>query len=181
MNIKLEIQMKKIQKTTSIQQKIFEFKLQNKIEEKIIQDILGKIEPNPDKKLSVFSSMQNSYIELCSKILEIDNDNAILNSANKVIGKELKLTDEKKEFFILISLLNKKISEKKFVECYYEAFKNLLTGPNWRSEYTHKTFKLLNIFFNNKFKNIIDQILKFILVLEYDKELENYFIEAILS
>ena len=181
MNIKLEIQMKKIQKTTSIQQKIFEFKLQNKIEVKIIQDILGKIEPNPDKKLSVFSSMQNSYIELCSKILEIDNDNAILNSANKVIGKELKLTDEKKEFFSLISLLNKKISEKKFVECYYEAFKNLLTGPNWRSEYTHKTFKLLNIFFNNKFKNIIDQILKFILVLEYDKELENYFIEAILS
>ena len=180
MNIKLEIQMKKIQKTTSIQQKIFEFKLQNKIEVKIIQDILGKIEPYPDKKLSVFSSMQNSYIELCSKILEIDNDNAILNSANKVIGKELKLTDEKKEFFSLISLLNKKISEKKFVECYYEAFKNLLTGPNWRSEYTHKTFKLLNIFFNNKFKNIINQILKFILVLEYDKELENYFIEAIL-
>ena len=125
--------------------------------------------------------MQNSYIELCSKILEIDNDNAILNSANKVIGKELKLTDEKKEFFSLISLLNKKISEKKFVECYYKAFKNLLTGPNWRSEYTHKTFKLLNIFFNNKFKNIINQILKFILVLEYDKELENYFIEAILS
>ena len=181
MNIKLEIQMKKIQKTTSIQQKIFEFKLQNKIEVKIIQDILGKIEPYPDKKLSVFSSMQNSYIELCSKILEIDNDNAILNSANKVIGKELKLTDEKKEFFSLISLLNKKISEKKFVECYYKAFKNLLTGPNWRSEYTHKTFKLLNIFFNNKFKNIINQILKFILVLEYDKELENYFIEAILS
>ena len=180
MNAKLEIKMKEIQKTLSIQQKIIEFTLQNKIELTTIQDILRKIEPVIDKKLFDFSKINKKYIKLCSDILQIDNDNTILNSANKVIGKELKLQDEKKEFFNLISLLNKKIAENKFVKSYYEAFKILLTGPNWKSEYTYKNFKSLNVFSTSNFKNIIVQILQFILVLEYNKELENCFFEATL-
>ena len=180
MNTKIEIQMKKIQKTMSIQQRIFEFKFQNKIEVKMIQDILGNLKWVLDESLFKFSSMQTLYSGLCSKILKIDNENPILNSANKVIGKILETQDEIKEFFNLISLLNHKIAEKKFVGSYYEAFKKVLTGSKWNSELTYKNYKDMNVFCNNNFKSIIAQILKFIVVLEYDEELENYFFEAIL-
>ena len=148
MNTKIEIQMKKIQKTMSIQQRIFEFKFQNKIEVKMIQDILGNLKWVLDESLFKFSSMQTLYSGLCSKILKIDNENPILNSANKVIGKILETQDEIKEFFNLISLLNHKIAEKKFVGSYYEAFKKVLTGSKWNSELTYKNYKRVLFIYN---------------------------------
>ena len=178
MNKEMEIRMKKIENKMSIEQKVFEFKLQHKIDLKTIQDILVNIKDVKD--LLKFGSMNVYYTNLCQKILDIDNDNNIIITADKVIGKFLKSQDEIKEVFNLLSLLDKKISEKKFVAPYYEAFKCLLTGPNWNSKFTPKNFKCFDAFSNNKFKEIIVKILKNIVVLEYDEELENNFFEATL-
>lgn len=178
MNREMEIRMKKIENKMSINQKVFEFKLQHKIELKTIQDKLVNIKGVKD--LLKFASMNVYYTNLCKKILEIDNDNNIIMTADKVIGKFLKSQDEIKEVFNLISLLDKKISEKKFVSPYYEAFKSILTGPNWNSKFTPKNFKCFDAFSKNNFKEIIVKILKYIVVLEYDEELENNFFEAIL-
>lgn len=178
MNKEMEIRMKKIENKMSINQKVFEFKLQHKIDLKTIQDKLVNIKGVKD--LLKFASMNIYYTNLCQKILEIDNDNNIIMTADKVIGKFLKSQDEIKEVFNLISLLDKKISEKKFVAPYYEAFKSILTGPNWNSKFTPKNFKYFDAFSNNNFKEIIVKILKYIVVLEYDEELENNFFEAIL-
>ena len=178
MNKEMEIRMKKIENKMSIEQKIFEFKLQHKIDLKTIQDKLVNIKEVKD--LLKFGSMNVYYTNLCQKILDIDNDNNIIITADKVIGKFLKSQDEIKEVFNLLSLLDKKISEKKFVAPYYEAFKCLLTGPNWNSKFTPKNFKCFDAFSNNKFKEIIVKILKNIVVLEYDEELENNFFEATL-
>jgi len=178
MNKEMEIRMKKIENKMSINQKVFEFKLQHKIDLKTIQDKLVNIKGVKD--LLKFASMNVYYTNLCKKILEIDNDNNIIMTADKVIGKFLKSQDEIKEVFNLISLLDKKISEKKFVAPYYEAFKSILTGPNWNSKFTPKNFKCFDAFSKNNFKEIIVKILKYIVVLEYDEELENNFFEAIL-
>ena len=178
MNKEMEIRMKKIENKMSIEQKVFEFKLQHKIDLKTIQDILVNIKDVKD--LLKFGSMNVYYTNLCQKILDIDNDNNIIITADKVIGKFLKSQDEIKEVFNLLSLLDKKISEKKFVAPYYEAFKCLLTGPNWNSKLAPKNFKCFDAFSNNKFKEIIVKILKNIVVLEYDEELENNFFEATL-
>ena len=178
MNKEMEIRMKKIENKMSINQKVFEFKLQHKIELKTIQDKLVNIKGVKD--LLKFASMNVYYTNLCKKILEIDNDNNIIMTADKVIGKFLKSQDEIKEVFNLISLLDKKISEKKFVAPYYEAFKSILTGPNWNSKFTPKNFKCFDAFSKSNFKEIMVKILKYIVVLEYDEELENNFFEAIL-
>lgn len=178
MNKEMEIRMKRIENKMSINQKVFEFKLQHKIDLKTIQDKLVNIKGVKD--LLKFASMNVYYTNLCQKILEIDNDNNIIMTTDKVIGKFLKSQDEIKEVFNLISLLDKKISEKKFVAPYYEAFKSILTGPNWNSKFTPESFKCFDAFSKNNFKEIIVQILKYIVVLEYDEELENYFFEAIL-
>ena len=178
MNKEMEIRMKKIENKMSIEQKVFKFKLQHKIDLKTIQEKLVNIKEVKD--LLKFGSMNVYYTNLCQKILDIDNDNNIIITADKVIGKFLKSQDEIKEVFNLLSLLDKKISEKKFVAPYYEAFKCLLTGPNWNSKFTPKNFKCFDAFSNNKFKEIIVKILKNIVVLEYDEELENNFFEATL-
>ena len=178
MNKEMEIRMKKIENKMSIEQKVFEFKLQHKIDLKTIQEKLVNIKEVKD--LLKFGSMNVYYTNLCQKILDIDNDNNIIITADKVIGKFLKSQDEIKEVFNLLSLLDKKISEKKFVAPYYEAFKCLLTGPNWNSKLAPKNFKCFDAFSNNKFKEIIVKILKNIVVLEYDEELENNFFEATL-
>ena len=178
MNKEMETRMKKIENKMSIKQKVFEFKLQHKIDLKTIQDKLVDIKDVKD--LLKFGSMNVYYTNLCQKILDIDNDNNIIVTADKVIGKFLKLQDEIEEVFNLLSLLDKKISEEKFVAPYYEAFKYLLTGPNWNSKLTPKNFKCFDAFSNTKFKEIIVKILKYIVVLEYDEELENNFFEATL-
>ena len=164
----------------SISQKIFEFKYQNHIELKEIQDILKNIGSVLTKDLLKFSSMHIRYSNLCTQLLNMEKDNNILNTADKVIGKLLKSEDEKKEFFNFLSLLDKKISEKKFVSPYYEAFKSTLTGPKWNPKYTPKNFQKLDIFSKSKFKDIIIKILRFIFVLEHDPELENNFFGAML-
>ena len=164
----------------SISQKIFEFKIQNHIELKEIQDILKNIGSVLTKDLLKFSSMHIRYSNLCTQLLNMEKDNNILNTADKVIGKLLKSEDEKKEFFNFLSLLDKKIFEKKFVAPYYEAFKSTLTGPKWNPKYTPKNFQKLDIFSKSKFKDIIIKILRFIFVLEHEPELENNFFGAML-
>lgn len=123
-----------------------------------------------------FSSIYSSYERLCLKVL--DKDDKLINSAKKVIGKALVLENEKKEFFQLLSLLNKKISEDNFVSCYYKAFKDVLTGPKWKSSFTPKDFKVLDVFSKYNKKDVFVTILKFILVLEQDQDLEYNFIQA---
>ena len=178
--IKIKDEVKKMKKEMSISQKIFEFKIKNHIELKEIQDILKNIGSVLTKDLLKFTTMYTKYSLLCLELLKIEMDNNILNTADKVIGKLLESEDEKKEFFNFLSLLDKKISEKKFVAPYYEAFKSTLTGPIWNYKYTPKNFQKLDIFSKSKFKDIIIKILRFIVVLEHEPEIENNFFEAML-
>ena len=178
--IKIKDEVKEMKKEMSISQKIFEFKIKNHIELKEIQDILKNIGSVLTKDLLKFTTMYTKYSLLCLELLKIEMDNNILNTADKVIGKLLESEDEKKEFFNFLSLLDKKISEKKFVAPYYEAFKSTLTGPIWNYKYTPKNFQKLDIFSKSKFKDIIIKILRFIVVLEHEPEIENNFFEAML-
>jgi hypothetical protein len=178
--IKIKDEVKEMKKEMSISQKIFEFKIKNHIELKEIQDILKNIGSVLTKDLLKFTTMHTKYSLLCLELLKIEMDNNILNTADKVIGKLLESEDEKKEFFNFLSLLDKKISEKKFVAPYYEAFKSTLTGPIWNYKYTPKNFQKLDIFSKSKFKDIIIKILRFIVVLEHEPEIENNFFEAML-
>ena len=178
--IKIKDEVKEMKKEMSISQKIFEFKIKNHIELKEIQDILKNIGSVLTKDLLKFTTMHTKYSFLCLELLKIEMDNNILNTADKVIGKLLESEDEKKEFFNFLSLLDKKISEKKFVAPYYEAFKSTLTGPIWNYKYTPKNFQKLDVFSKSKFKDIIIKILRFIVVLEHEPEIENNFFEAML-
>ena len=164
-----------------IEPKILEFRDSFKVDSETIK---SKLEEEDESKLAKnlmnFGSMQIKYSSLCDKVLLFDADNKILNSADKVIGKILKSEIEKKEFFELLSLLDIKISEKNFVSPYYEAFKSILTGPNWSPNYSPKNMGNLDIFSKSKFKDIIMKILGFIVVLEHDENLLNNFFEAVL-
>ena len=164
-----------------IEPKILEFRDSFKVDSETIK---SKLEEEDESKLAKnlmnFGSMQIKYSGLCDKVLLFDADNKILNSADKVIGKILKSEIEKKEFFELLSLLDIKISEKNFVSPYYEAFKSILTGPNWSPNYSPKNMGNLDIFSKSKFKDIIMKILGFIVVLEHDENLLNNFFEAVL-
>ena len=175
---KIEARIKGFKKEMLIEIKISEFKSNNKIELSVIQDVVKQIKSHKD--LLKFSTMHVKYSKLCDNVIYIDKDNNIINIANKVIGKLLNSEDEKKQFLDLLSLLDKKISENKYVAPYYKAFKSILTGPKWNSNYTLKNLGTLDIFSKTAFHEIILKILKFILVLEYDSELENYFFEAML-
>ena len=148
-----------------IEPKILEFRDSFKIDSETIKNLLK--EDNESKLMKIlldFGKMQIKYSKLCDSILLFDADNKILKSANKVIGKLLKSEIEKKEFFDLLSLLDKKISEKNFVSPYYEAFKSILTGPNWKPNYSPKNIGSLDIFSTSKFKDNIMIILRFIVV-----------------
>ena len=164
-----------------IEPKILEFRDSFKVDSETIK---SKLEEEDESKLAKnlmnFGIMQIKYSGLCDKVLLFDADNKILNSADKVIGKILKSEIEKKEFFELLSLLDIKISEKNFVSPYYEAFKSILTGPNWSPNYSPKNMGNLDIFSKSKFKDIIIIILRFIVVLEHDENLLNNFFEAVL-
>ena len=164
-----------------IEPKILEFRDSFKVDSETIK---SKLEEEDESKLAKnlmnFGIMQIKYSGLCDKVLLFNTDNKILNSADKVIGKILKSEIEKKEFFELLSLLDIKISEKNFVSPYYEAFKSILTGPNWSPNYSPKNMGNLDIFSKSKFKDIIMKILGFIVVLEHDENLLNNFFEAVL-
>ena len=88
------------------------------------------------------------------------------------------LEDEKKEFFNLLSLLDKKISENIFVSCYYEIFKDDLIGTKWKCSFVSKNIKGLDIFSNYKKKDVFVTILKFIVVFEQDQDLEYNFFQS---
>ena len=164
-----------------IEPKILEFRDSFKVDSETIKSKLKEEDESKlAKNLMNFGSMQIKYSGLCDKVLLFDADNKILNSADKVIGKILKSEIEKKEFFKLLSLLDIKISEKNFVSPYYEAFKSILTGPNWSPNYTPKNMGNLDIFSKSKFEDIIIIILRFIVVLEHDENLLNNFFEAVL-
>ena len=164
-----------------IEPKILEFRESFKIDSETIKNLLKEDKESKLMKILMdFGKMQIRYSKLCDLILLFDADNKILKSANKGIGKLLKSEIEKKEFFDLLSLLDKKISEKNFVSPYYEAFKSILTGPNWKPNYSPKNIGSLDIFSTSKFKDDIMIILRFIVVLEYDKNLLNNFYEAVL-
>ena len=107
-------------------------------------------------------------MKLCSKIIEPDNK--IVKVADKVIGKFLVLEQEIKEFFELLQLLDDKISEKTFVSCYYKFLKDILIGPEWKNTYSAKNFSQLDIFSKNKTSEIMKDILKLIIVLEYGQD-----------
>lgn len=90
------------------------------------------------------------------------------------------LEDEKKEFFNLISLLGEKIAENTFVSSYYQALKDILIGPKWNNSFIPKNIKSLDIFSKFEKKDVFLTILKFILVLELDQNLEYNFYQAML-
>ena len=161
-------------KKMQIQKEILKFTYANPVNLDSFKEILKNLNPVSNNALMKFSSVYSSYERLCSRVL--DKDDKLITSAKKVIGKALVLEDEKKEFFNLLSLLDKKISENIFVSCYYEAFKDVLTGTKWKSSFTSKDFKVLDVFSNYKKKDVFVTILKFIVVFEQDQDLEYNFI-----
>ena len=127
---------------------------------------------------SYFKDINGLYMKLFSEV--IDQDNKIVNLADKLIGQFLIKKEEIIEFFNFLSLLNEKISENKFVKCYYEAFKAMLLGPDWKDSNTSEDFDALDLFSKNPASEIMKNILKFIVLHEMDKELKNHFFEAVL-
>ena len=127
---------------------------------------------------SSFKDINGLYMELFSEV--IDQDNKIVNLADKLIGQFLIKKEEIIEFFNFLSLLNEKISENKFVKCYYEAYKAMLLGPDWKDSNTSEDFDALDLFSNDPSSEIMKNILKFIVLLEMDKELKYHFFEAVL-
>ena len=127
---------------------------------------------------SSFKDINGLYMELFSEV--IDQDNKIVNLANKLIGQFLIKKEEIIEFFNFLSLLNEKISENNFVKCYYEAYKAMLLGPDWKDSNTSEDFDALDLFSNDPSSEIMKNILKFIVLLEMDKELKYHFFEAVL-
>ena len=165
-----------LNKKMQIQKEILKFTYANPVNLDSFKEILKNLNPVSNNALMKFSSVYSSYERLCSRVL--DKDYKLITSAKKVIGKALVLEDEKKEFFNLLSLLDKKISENIFVSCYYEAFKDVLIGTKWKSSFTSKDFKVLDVFSNYKKKDVFVTILKFIVVFEQDQDLEYNFIQA---
>ena len=127
---------------------------------------------------SVFKIMNRLYLELCHKV--IDDDNKIINLADKLIGQFLTKKEEITEFFDFLSLLNEKIAENTFVKCYYESFKAMLLGPNWKDSNTPEDFDALDLFSKDSSSEIMKNILRFIVLYEMDKGLKYQFIEAVL-
>ena len=123
----------------------------------------------------IFKLMNKNYKTLCSKV--IDNNNLIINLTDKLIGKILESKEEINDFRNLLFLLNSKISENTFVQRYYNALKDILTGPNWNNP---KNIKSIDLFSKSKNCEIIKNIFKFVTVLEMEELLENQFFEAVL-
>ena len=155
---------------------ILKFIYANPIDLILIKEKLKNLDSLSSSKLLEFANIHARYAGLCSKLL--DKDNKLIISAEKVLGKRLVLEEEKAEFFNLLSLLNEKISKDIFVSCYYEAFKDILTGVKWNPSLKPNNFKVLDIFSKYKKKEVFITILKFIVALEFDEVLENYFIQA---
>jgi len=122
--------------------------------------------------------MNTKYIKFCSEILE--DDNKIINTADKIIGKFLTSKEEIEEFFNFLSLLDEKILENTHAEKYYQAFKEMLIGPNWKNSYNPSDMRQLDILSKTNYCDIIKNIIKFIVVLDMNPGLENQFLEAIL-
>ena len=163
-----------IYKKMQTEKEILKFTYDNRVELDSIKKKLKSLDSS--SKLMAFSSIHARYAGLCSRVL--DKDDKLITSAKKVIGKVLLLEDEKKAFFDLLSLLDTKISEDKFVSCYYKAFKDILIGAKWKDSFTPKDFKKLDIFSSYKNKDVFITILKFIIMLEHDQDLEYNFIQA---
>ena len=133
----MELQKKDLEEKIESQQKILnKLMLDNKIHNFIlsnlvfldsIQKVFQKLSSNQNA-FNLFKTMNTKYIKLCSEVL--DNDNKIINIANKIIGKFLTSKEEIEEFFNFLSLLDEKISENTHAEKYYQAFKEMLIGPN---------------------------------------------------
>ena len=184
---KMELQKKELEKKMESQQKIInQLMLDNKIHKFIlshlvnldsIKNIFEKLSSNKNA-LNFFKNMNAKYIKFCSEILE--DDNKIINTANKIIGKFLTSNEEIEEFFNFLSFLDEKISENTHTKKYYQAFKEMLIGPSWKNSYQPSNIKQLDIFSKTNYCYIIKNIIKFIVVFDMHPGLENQFFEAIL-
>ena len=177
MNLKYKEQEDKMTKLF-VQNKILSFKISNKIELKDIEKILEDGENQLSTYYQIFGEMNQKYAELCSLVLE--KDNKIINIANKVIGEYALSNDEIKNLFEFLALLNEKISKKTFASCYYQAFKEMILGKDWKDSNTPENLYKFNVALPKPTKVIAMNILKFIVVLESDKDYENPFFEAVL-
>ena len=177
MELKYKEQEDKIKKI-SAQNEIILFKTSNQVTLEVLVKNLVNGDNKPSSYYNIFLQMNKKYAELCSKVLE--NDNKIINVANKVIGEFILLGDEIKNFFEFLSLLNEKISKNTFVSCYYQAFKEMLLGKEWKSSYTPENLNKFDINLPKPTREIAKSILKFIVMLELSEELENNFFEAVL-
>lgn len=164
-------------KMMNINNEIFKFKVKNnstKIE--AIQNVINIAEKSSIEKLEIFKNINSKYMELCNKIL--DKDDLMINISENIIGKFLESKEELDEFFRLLQLLDKKINENTFVKCYYQYFKDILTGPEFGNLEKYKKIDLFSR--DETSSSAIKGILKCILTLENDEELENYFYQAVL-
>ena len=151
----------------------------NHVELKTIQTFFEKkVKPNTETIFSSFSFMNSKYLKLYHEV--IGDDNPIMNIANNVIGKSLKSKDEINKFFSLLNLIDLKISDNKHTKCYYESYKKLLVGPNWKASFTAAHVTICDLFSKSKNVEIIKDILRCIILLEEREKLENNFFEAVL-
>lgn len=161
-----------------LQNKILPFKIMNQVTLKAIQKFLENGKNKPRTYYKEFNSMNKKYGDLCSKIL--DKDNIIINAANKVIGLVIFSADEIQNLFYFLDLINEKISNNTFVSCYYQAFKDMLLGTEWKASNARENLFKFNLSLKDEVKLCAKAIFKFIVMLELDKELENHFFEAVL-
>ena len=173
---KMESQQKIINQLL-LDNKIHRFILSHLVNLDAIKNIFEKLSSNRNA-FNIFKMMNTKYKKLCSEVLE--DDNKIINTADKIIGKFLTSKEEIEEFFNFLSLLDTKISENTYAENYYKAFKEMLIGTKWKKSYNPSNMRQLDIFSKTKYCDIIKNIIKFIVVLDMNPGLENQFFEAIL-
>lgn len=81
----------------------------------------------------------------------------------------------------ILRLLNEKISKNKQTACYYSSFKDCLTGPNWNSSNIPENYKSIDLLSKyDKTSDALKNIIKFISLLDFDIEIENYFFYGVL-
>ena len=173
---KMESQQKIINELL-LDNKIHRFILSHLVNLDAIKNIFEKLSSNRNA-FNIFKMMNTKYKKLCSEVLK--DDNKIINTADKIIGKFLTSKEEIEEFFNFLSLLDTKISENTYAENYYKAFKEMLIGTKWKNSYNPSNIRQLDIFSKTKYCDIIKNIIKFIVVLDMNPGLEKQFFEAIL-
>ena len=163
-------------KLMKIENKIDTFKFTNDAKLSTVQGYVKKV---IESKLS-FKPFSKVYDNL--KYVAKSLDDEIIRISESTIGQLLNKEDEIKQFFKLLQLLDGKIARHNLASDYYISIKSALTGPDWKYSSNPQNYKfIIDLFSNyNVTSSIMKDIIKFVVLLEIDKEIEYLFFEAVL-